>query len=90
MISWISFVLPWSDLSIKALVHIGEHLLGIFIRGALAKSDEDHNDRGNHNDHDNHNDHIDHDNHDNCNETQKVVGVKTGPKLEQKAKVSVQ
>ena len=54
-----SLILPWSHLTIEALVHIGEHLLSILIRGALAKSDLD----GGHNDHDDHNDHDNHGNY---------------------------
>ena len=46
-----SLILPWSHLTIEALVHIGEHLLSIFIRGPLAKSNED---GGNYNHHDGH------------------------------------
>ena len=32
-------VLPRSDLTSEALVHVGKHLLGIFIGGTFAKSD---------------------------------------------------
>ena len=40
-------VLPRSDLTSEALVHVGKHLLGIFIGGTFAKSDK--NDHYDHN-----------------------------------------